>query len=313
MGDEAPVVGRLNAARYEHDVIDDDLRPSREAVDVTVVVVTHESAGDIETCLSSIAHGARRTTFETIVVDNCSTDGTADLVERRFPAVRLIRKKTRGGFALNANIGAVGAAGRYVLLLNPDTEVTLGAIDALVDVLERDPSVAAVAPRLVYPDGSPQASVRRFPRPATSLVRRTPLRAVLGERASRRHLVADLPDEGLVDVDWVLGAALLVRTVDLKAIGGLDDGFRLYCEDIDLCWRLQDQVGRVVFSGSAVVRHRLAELTLHRFWTVYTWWHVRSMVRYLVRHGLRQPGTVARSASVSSAPSLSIEPEVVGL
>src|SRR5439155_2531947 len=176
---------------------------------------------------------------EVIVVDNCSTDGTPELVIQHHPNVRLIRKRTRDGFATNANIGAVASAGRHVLLLNPDTWVFDGTIDRLVTHLDQHPRVGAVGPKLVYPDGTLQRSARRFPTPLTSIVRRTPLRLVLPKtRGVSRHLMEDVPSEQLHEVDWLLGAAIAVRSEALHQIGGLDDGFRLYCEDIDLCWRL---------------------------------------------------------------------------
>lgn len=274
--------------RYLGLVEDDDLLPRLAVVDVSVVVVTHESAQFIEACLASLDALEDRARLEVVVVDNASTDGTPELVAERHPHVRLIRKRSRHGFATNVNIGAVTAAGRHVLLLNPDTQVPSGVIDTLCAHLDRRADVGAVGPRLVYPDGTDQSSARAFPTPAVALVRRTPLRRFLPKLADGHLRGAGLGVEA-EDVDWMLGAALLVRRSALLDVGGLDDGYRLYCEDIDLCWRLHAAGWRVQHLGDVVVEHALGELTRKRFFTVRTLWHYRSMLRFVRRNGLVPP------------------------
>ena len=310
-----PVDGPENAVRLRREryvgLVADDSLTAGDACDVSIVVVTHESVADIDACLSSISADV---THEVIVVDNRSEDGTADLVAATHPNVRLVRKRQRDGFSVNTNIGAVAAAGRYVLLLNPDARVTPGAIDRMVAFLDAHPEVGAVGPRLVYPDGSPQASARRFPTPVNTIVRRTPLRLLMSDTAgTRRHLMLDTLVEEGEDVDWLLGAALMVRREAFEELDGLDDAYRLYCEDIDFCWRLHQHGWRVTYLRSATVEHDLGELTAKRFWTVRTWWHVRGMARFVRLHGFRparsqapkvrrlvpaQPGLAVASAAV---------------
>lgn len=283
-----PVLGgaappRLERRRYASRVAV-DLRPS-SSVDLSVVVVSHEAADDIVGCLASVLDAPDAVSREIIVVDNASTDGTADLVEQRFPSVRLVRKTARDGFSTNCNIGATAAGGRHLLLLNPDAKVRPGALDALVEHLDDHPSVGAAGPVMVYPDGRPQASARRFPAPVQGLVRRTPLRWAFPAIADA-HLLPPVPSDARRDVDWLLGGALALRRAAFDSIAGFDEGYRLYCEDIDLCRRLHDRGWRVQQVAAGVVEHALGEHTTKRFFTWRTVWHLRSALRFLRIHGL---------------------------
>jgi exopolysaccharide biosynthesis polyprenyl glycosylphosphotransferase len=265
--------------------------PASVAPDLSVVVVTHESADDIRDCLLSVLAATTCGSYEVLVVDNASRDGTADIVEREFPHVRLLRKSVRDGFAANCNIGVAASMGRHVLLLNPDTVTSADALWALVTHLDDHPEVGAVGPRLVWPDGRHQPSARRFPTISATLIRRTPIRRLLsGAGPVRRHLLSEIRVDRPSRVDWLLGAALAVRREALVELDGLDDGYRLYCEDIDLCWRLHERGWSVVYLPSVTVVHKLAEATLKRFLTPLTVWHARSMLRFLRQHGLVRPG-----------------------
>ncbi|HUC37231.1 MAG TPA: glycosyltransferase family 2 protein [Acidimicrobiales bacterium] len=261
---------------------------------MSVIVVTHQSAAEIAACLSSLReHGGSRVD-EVIVVDNASTDGTCDLVSRDHPEVRLVRGTKRQGFAANCNTGARLATGNTLFLLNPDGRVRPGAIDLLVERLDSDDSIGIVGPRLVYPDGSLQPSARRFPTVGATVIRRTPLRWLLrSSRHESRHLMLDRPGVHTATepyrVDWLLGAALAISSDLYTRLGGMDEGYRLYCEDIDLCWRTWEAGLEVVQVPEAVVEHDLSELTRHRFLTRATAWHFRSMARFALRHGLRPP------------------------
>jgi hypothetical protein len=256
---------------------------------VSVIVVTHDSAVDIGACLDSLRCHAPERSHEVIVVDNASTDGTTAIIEE-YPEVRLVRSDRRRGFAANCNAGARLARGTVLFLLNPDARVTPGAVDSLAAYLDVHASVAVVGPRLVYPDGSPQPSARRFPTVAVTLLRRSPLRLLWPNSAGeRRHLMLDTALDQPAAVDWLLGAALTMRATEYMDLGGMDEGYRLYCEDIDLCRRVWDAGRSVVLLPEAVVEHDLSELTRHHFLTRATLWHVRSMARYVRLHGLRRP------------------------
>ncbi len=266
-------------------------------VPVSVVVVTHESAATIDSCLDSIREHPPGVAYEVIVVDNASSDETVRIVWSGHPDVRVIRRARRHGFASNCNAGAHACRGRALVFLNPDTRVMPGALERLVQFLDQHPTVAVVGPRLVYPDGTQQPSARRFPTVSATLVRRTPVRWVLQDsRVERRHLMVDeTPTLTLAPhtVDWVLGAAIAIRADVYKELGGMDDGYRLYCEDIDLCRRAWTAGFSVALLPSAVVEHDLAETTRKRFLTWATVWHVRAMARFARLHGLTPPQMAA--------------------
>jgi GT2 family glycosyltransferase len=275
-----------------------------------VIVVTHESAGQIEACLASLRQHPCTRGQEVIVVDNASTDGTTELIAQHFPEVLVTAPRRRQGFAANCNYGARLATGRTLLFLNPDARVTPGVIDRLVELLQSDPAIAIAGPRLVYPDGSAQPSARRFPTPLATLVRRSPLRWVMRDSAvERRHLMMDRGDDHTEgdqpsDVDWLLGAAIAVRAPVYQRLGGMDEGYRLYCEDIDLCWRAWEAGLRVVQVSSATVVHDLTELTRRRFTTRATLWHLRSMARFVSLHGLPIPESTRPNGRRRNAESV---------
>jgi GT2 family glycosyltransferase len=263
---------------------------------ISIVVVTHESVEDIETALTSLRDDGPNDSYEIIVVDNASIDGTADLVAARHPAARLIRSSERRGFAANCNRGVAVARGQRLVFFNPDARTRPGALDLLLDYLADHPDVGIVAPALVYPDGSPQPSARRFPRFTTTVIRRTPLRLLFPNSArERRHLMQDANLDAAIEVDWVLGAAFVMTKDTFDRLGGFDEGYRLYCEDIDLCWRTWDAGLQVVYLPQAVVEHGLSELTRRVFFTRATVWHFLGMARFLTHHGFRPPSGRAAS------------------
>jgi GT2 family glycosyltransferase len=203
---------------------------------MAAAIVSFNTRGLLDACLESVA-AAHPT--ETVVVDNASTDGSIELVRERYGGVKLIVcERNRGyGAAANRAIGACAAA--YVLLLNSDTVLAPDALRTLETYLDHHPRAAVVGPRLVYPDGTLQRSTYPDPSVADTLLGETGLHLLtsrlpyLSERSLRtwRHDVAR-------PVPWVLGAALAIRREAFEAIGGFDEGFFLYGEEVDLCRRL---------------------------------------------------------------------------
>jgi GT2 family glycosyltransferase len=255
---------------------------------VRIVVVTHEAAESIGSCLDSIyASWPSSLAVEVVVVDNASRDGSANLVAARFPNVRVIRSPRRRGFSANVNDGARTSTARHLLILNPDARLVPGTLEAMVDHLDANPRVGAVGPRLFHQDGRPQSSARRFPNLWATLVRRTPLRNLWpNSRLEHRHLMRDVDLRGVETVDWLLGAVLAVRGTAFRQLGGFDENYRLYCEDIDLCWRLRQAGWSVDLMADVSAEHDLGELTRKRFFVRATLWHFRSMLRFLWLHGL---------------------------
>ena len=222
--------------------------------DLSVVTVSRNSAALLPACLESLA--SSRAVMELLVVDCASTDGTAELVRSRFPAVRLLASEQNLGFTRGNNRALRIARGRHLLLLNPDTVARPGAVDAMLAFLDANPDVGAVGPQLRFPDGTVQPSRHRFPAPLTAFVDGTILERWLGQgRLLDDYYLRDRGDEELQDVDWLRGACLMVRREAAASAGLFDERFFMYSEEVDLCRRLRAAGWRVVYLPSAVVVH----------------------------------------------------------
>jgi len=192
---------------------------------------------------------------EVIVVDSASADGTPDMVRAEFPALRLIASAENLGYSRGNNLGLRAARGRYLGLLNPDTEVQPGALAALTSYLDAHPQVGVVGPQLVYADGTPQSTRRRFPALLTGFFESTWLQGLAPRGLLRRYYALDLPPDQPAEVDWLVGAALLVRREVVEQVGGLDEGFFMYSEELDWCRRIRAAGWRVAHVPAARVIH----------------------------------------------------------
>lgn len=230
--------------------------------DVSVVIVSRNTRELLHACLASVAREAGDLTVETVVVDNASTDGTAAMVRRDFPSVTLLQPATNDGFAAGNNLGLRRTRGRAALLLNPDAELTPGALPALWAALHAAPDIGVVGPRLLYPDGTTQSSRRRFPTLRTALVESTTIGETFPRHAAiRRYEMTDEPEGAAHDADWLVGACLLVRRAVFDAVGLLDTRLFLYSEEPEFCWRVRRAGWRVRYVPAATVRHHEAAST----------------------------------------------------
>lgn len=225
--------------------------------DVTAVVVSFQSRDDLPRCLASLRAAGERL-LETIVVDNASGDGSAEVARKSHPEARVIENSANVGFAGAANRGLREAKGRYVLLLNPDAALQDGALDTLARFLDDHRDVAIVGPRTLNDDGTPQVSFGS----ALSLVTEwRQRRLVLGVKRRDPAALAQAAELSSRpgEPDWVSGACFLARLDALRAVGLFDEGFFLYEEDVDLCVRVKRAGGRVAFLPEAVVVHSLGK------------------------------------------------------
>jgi N-acetylglucosaminyl-diphospho-decaprenol L-rhamnosyltransferase len=189
------------------------------------------------------------------------------------------------GFGANINRGVAATTSPYVVASNADIEVTPGAIEALRSFADAHPRCGIAAPQLRYPDGRWQPSRRSFPTIRGTLVRRTPLRRVLHpERRQRRHYLLDERPTEPTSSDWLLGAFLFLRREMLEELGGLDEGYHLYGEDIDLAYRARRAGWERWYVPDAVVIHHHQAVTDRRFLTRRTLWHWRSIARFVRKH-----------------------------
>lgn len=229
-----------------------------------MIILNWNTCALLEKCLHSLECPQPGIVFEVLVVDNASEDGSREMVRDLFPHVRLRVNPTNIGFGAGNNSGIPETTGRYILFLNSDTVVLEGALSRLVQYADSRPEVGIVGPKLLNADGSLQYSCRRYPGLGAGLFRNTPLgRLFPNNRYAADYLMQDWDHSEPRDVDWVSGAALMVRRRLVEQIGAFDEDFFMYCEDVDLCWRanhashpdLQGQNWRVAYYPGAVIYH----------------------------------------------------------
>jgi GT2 family glycosyltransferase len=243
---------------------------------VSGVVVSHEAAADLRLSLPALAAQVD----ELVVVANVR--GSVGDV----PAgVRVQANERPLGFAANANRGIDATSGDYVVLANPDAVPSPDAVALLRAFMDAHPRCGVAGPRMVGVDGELVPSRRRFPTVGGTVVRRTPLRRLFPPlRRQRAHYGLDDAPTEPAPADWLLGGFLLLRRSMLDELGGFDAGFRLYGEDIDLCYRAARAGWERWYVPAAVVRHEWKRETDRRFLTRRTLWHWRGIARFVRKH-----------------------------
>ena len=291
--------------------------------DLAVVIVSWNVRDLLGTCLQSLLADIEQSSFETQVwvVDNASADGTPEAVAEAFPTIRLIASDENLGFVRGNNLvlreitSPHSQGPRYVWLLNPDTEVRPGATAALVAALEDDPRAGVAGAKLLYADGSLQHSAFRFPGliqlafdlfPLPTRLYDTPLNG----RYPRRLYQGEAP----FAIDHPLGASMMVRTEAIADVGLMDEGFWMYCEEIDWCWRMRTAGWRAYCAPAARVVHHAGQSSaqvripsLINLWTsrarLYARHHgplTRWLARRTVRAGMRRRMRGASSDMVAA-------------
>lgn len=256
--------------------------------DLSIILITHEHADDLPRCLGSLSEAMAAVDAELILIDNRSADGSFELGKQLAPEPStVVQNQDRHGFSANVNRGVELSSGRDLVLLNPDTVVEENALAVMLEYLRGDPSAGLVVPALYFPDGDLQPSRRQFPTWRSFLARRTPLRRWMGDSdANRAHLMLDVPSDEPQEIDWALAACWLVRREAFDQVGGLDEGYPLYVEDIDFCMSLRKLGWKVVYLPSARIEHHHHAVTDSKWLTRRTWFHLRGMGRYARKHGL---------------------------
>lgn len=244
---------------------------------VSAVVISHGHAAELERSLPALAPQVD----ELLVIANIPGSVPPSLPD----GIRVHENDRILSFAANANLGAANTSHELVLVANPDAVPERDAVDILRRFAEEHPRAGAIGPRMLYSDGTWQASRRSFPTIGSTIVRRTPLRLLFPPlRWQRRHYLLDERPDEPVRADTMLGAFLLLRRDMLDEIGGWDAGFRMYCEDIDLNYRAAKAGWERWYVPTAVVHHEYAAVVDKRFLTRHTLWHARAMLRFLRKH-----------------------------
>lgn len=222
-------------------------------LDLSIIIVNWNTQELLADCIVSLQETIHNVSYDIWVVDNASSDGSVDMVRRRFPSVKLIVNTDNEGFARANNRAMAQSTGRYMLLFNSDALATPGAVEALLHLADQQPGAGIVGAHLVNADGSFQASHTAFP----TLGREFLILSGLGRKLHGywypSHAANE--DKGAVAVDYVEGACLLVRRTAYNAVGGLDEGYFMYAEEVDWCFTMQRQGWQVWYEPAARVIH----------------------------------------------------------
>jgi GT2 family glycosyltransferase len=252
---------------------------------LSAIIVNYDSGSILAACLSSLIENLLPISYEIFVVNNDLPSDLDRLPKQEWPNTHFIQNHANVGFATAANRGYLRSQSEFVLLVNPDIVVQPGSIDALMETIDSHADVGIAVPLLRNPDGSLQYSCRRFYTFSTLLLRRAPLRWLYPSHPLiQEHLMLDWNHDVLAEVDWGLGAAMMIRRAAVEGPGLFDERFFLYFEDVDLCLRMWRRGWRVLFNPEATMVH------LHRRDSSKHWFHsakrhhFTSMMRFIWKY-----------------------------
>lgn len=260
-------------------------------VDITVSIVNWNTKEELSECINSVLQQDGTVSFEVIVVDNASTDGSVDHIKAQFgDKITLIENSANLGFGAAHNIAIQRSRGRYVLLLNPDGRMLEpDVLSKMVGYMDAHDDIGMMGPKILNPDNSLQYSARHFPNMAAGLFRHTVFGKLFpNNRFVREYLMTDWKHDQVTDVDWLSGSALVARKKMIDSIGMLDERFFMYCEDVDWCRRAHIGGWRVVYYPMTSVSHRIGAASDKNPEAMIKQHH-RSMLRYFLKYDGRTP------------------------
>jgi N-acetylglucosaminyl-diphospho-decaprenol L-rhamnosyltransferase len=229
--------------------------------ELSIVIVTYNSLKEIGACLESLKADPELLKVRCIIVDNCSSDGTYQYLKSNSANCQIVRASRNNGFAAGVNLGETFINTPFFLVINPDVLPKKRPLELMLEAIKTDPKVAALGCRLVYPDGGPQSSCRTFPTVATFLGRALPFGWPESTKYMERHLMLSLLYDPLKSkrdihkVDWILGGCALFRHSAFCQVGPLDEGYFLYYEDIDWCYRAKKAGWKIGYISFAEMVH----------------------------------------------------------
>lgn len=260
---------------------------------LSIIVTNYKTPDLLKLCLESIKIAGVNLDYEIIVVDSEAEDETQEMINENFKDQRTdyIAFRKNKGYAKLVNAGLVKARGEYILVLNADLILFGDSLRKMIDFMQSDAKIGMLGPQLLNFNGSVQDSYFRFYRPLTILYRRTFLgRTKSGKTDLERFLMKDYNHNSVLDVDWLLGAALLVKASALKQVGPMDERFFLYFEDVDWCRRFHEAGWRVIYYPEAKIHHYHGRTSKKSggisdiFFNKYTWIHLVSAIKYFWKY-----------------------------
>lgn len=223
--------------------------------DVSIVIVSWNVAQLLEDCLNSVYKTTPNLSLEVIVVDSASSDDTVQMVTEKFPQANMMAQADNVGFTRGNNIGLAVAKGKYLFLLNPDTVILDDTISQMVAYLDNNPQIGIVGPHTLNSDMTHQSTRRRFPTIGTAFFESTWLEGFAPNNLLDRYYARDISDDSTAEVDWVQGSALMARRDVYEQIGGLDEGYIMFWEELDWCKRAKLAGWGVIYLGTSKIIH----------------------------------------------------------
>ncbi|MFA5133699.1 MAG: glycosyltransferase family 2 protein [Patescibacteria group bacterium] len=261
---------------------------------LSIIYINYNTRGLLKQSLKHLFLMAPALDFEVIVVDNNSSDGSVEMIQKRFPQVRIIESKENLGYSKGANLGIKNCNGKYVAIFNPDIFIMKGSLEAMVNFLDNNISVGAVGPKLENADKTLQYSCYKFPKIYTPLLRRSFFgETAPGRKELNRYLMKKWSHSESREVDWLLGGALVARKSALVDVGYFDERYFLYFEDTDLGKKLKKRGYKVIYLPSAkmVHLHRRESADTTFFKSIFnktTRIHIASAIKYFLKWGLAE-------------------------
>lgn len=252
---------------------------------LSIVILCWNDLKVIGDCLRTIYAGTHTTNFEVIVSDNGSTDGSVEFIRSNFPQVRVLENGRNLRFSKGNNVGIRECTGDLILILNPDTLIHDGALDRFVEFADQHPEAGAFGCRALWPDGSYQGGAWRFPtiwRLWMQALYLWPLGYFSDVFAADKYLGWRGDTER--EIDWMAGFCLLVRAKLLKSLGGFDERFYYYCEDLDLCHRIRKAGYKILYTPNAVITHLMGMSSAKRFPVPFELDKYRNRYRYYYKY-----------------------------
>jgi len=229
-------------------------------VDLSIIIVNYHHSHILDNCLESVYRTIEKIQFEVILVDNSSKDDGLEPILKRYTKIRFINNSKNMGFARANNQGAKIASGDFLLFLNPDTTMIEDAVESMLDYIRSDSSIGILGPKVLNPDQTTQFSCRKFPTAWSGLFNRYSLTTRLfpNNRYSRDYLMLDYDHSSIRSVDWVSGCCMMMSESTLKKVGGFDENYFLFIEDVDLCQVIKKKGLRVVYFPSVKIFHKIS-------------------------------------------------------
>jgi N-acetylglucosaminyl-diphospho-decaprenol L-rhamnosyltransferase len=254
-------------------------------IDLSIVIISWRMKSMLEAMLNSIKIHTQGISYELIVVDNNSQDGTEAMVRQAYPEAILIVNPENRGVAPSRNQALRVATGRYIITLDADMLLIENSLEKLVDFMDSTPTAGLCGAKLIFPDGAVQPSGRRFPTPLAFLLRRLEfIKMARNSKTLRHHEMADWDRTDVRIVDYVIGACQCIRRVAMDQIGFLDEKIFYGPEDIDYCLRMHKKGWQVYYYSHTSIIHYEQRATKKKFFTRLTFLHLKGILYYYWKH-----------------------------